>query len=138
MKKLLAALLFVGLCGCSMSQLRQEFIGYSMNDVKNSGNKQVQDFDMSASDCIVKIKDVLKDMDAVVREDKRNLYIVADNFQKVFRSTIDTTQVGILVIPTSEDKCRVEIASGNIDLAAFVAKEIAIKDRPKKGAVFIS
>ena len=137
MKKLLAAFLFVGLCGCSATQVRQEFIGYSMNDVKNSKTKQVQNFDMSASDCITKIKDVLKDMGAIVRESRKKQYILADNFQKVFRSTVDTTQVGISVISTGEGKCRVEIASGNIDLAAFVAKEIAIKDRPKKGTVFI-
>ena len=72
MKKLLATLLLVGLCGCSATQVRQEFVGYSMNDVKNSKTKQVQSFDMSASDCIAKIKDVLKDMDATVREDERN------------------------------------------------------------------
>ena len=136
MKKLLLALLLVGLCGCSAAQVRQEFVGYSMDDVKNSRNKQVQDFDMSAADCIAKIKDVLKDMGAIVREDVRNQYILADNFQNVFRSTIDTTQVGILVTSTSESKCRVEIASGNIDLAAFVANEISIKDRPKKGIIF--
>ncbi|MCX5668335.1 MAG: hypothetical protein NTY34_08570 [Candidatus Omnitrophica bacterium] len=131
MKRLIAMLLVLGLCGCSAAQVRQEFVGYSMNDVKNSKTKQVQDFDMSSTDCIAKIKDVLKDMGVIAREDTRNQYIVADNFQKVFRSTIDTTQVGILVTSTSEDKCRVEIASGNIDLAVFVAKEIAIKDRPK-------
>ena len=127
MKKLLSALLIVGLCGCSATQVRQEFIGYSMNDVKNSKTKQVRSFDMSASDCIAKIKDVLKDMEAIVREDGRNQYIVADNFQKVFRSAIDTTQVGILVTSASEGKCRVEIASGNVGLAAFVADEIANK-----------
>ena len=132
MKKLLSALLLVSLCGCSATQVRQEFLGYSINDVKNSKTKQVQNFDMSTVDCIAKIKDVLGDMKAIVREDEANQYILADNFQGVFRSTIDTTQVGILVTSISEGKCRVEIASGNIDLAAFVAKEIAIKDRPIK------
>jgi len=107
-----------------------------MDDVKNSKTKHVQIFDMKPSDCIVKIKGVLKDMGAIVREDERNQYIVADNFQNVFRSSIDTTQVGILAASTPEGKCRVEIASGNADLAAFVAKEIAIKDRPKKGLTF--
>ena len=128
--------MFVGLCGCSAAQVRQEFVGYSMNDVKNSKTKQVQDFDMSSNDCIAKIKDILKDMRSIVREDERNQYIVADNFQEVFRSTIDTTQVGILVTSVSEGKSRVEIASGNIALSEFVAKEIAIKDRPKKGRIF--
>ena len=136
MKRLIAVLLVLGLCGCSTAQIKQEFVGYSMNDVKNSKTKQVQDFDMSAADCIAKIKDVLKDMEAIARENKRKQYIVADNFQNVFRSTIDTTQVGILVTSISQGKCRVETASGNIGLAAFVAREIAIKDRPKKGAVF--
>lgn len=120
------------LCGCSSTQVRQEFVGYSINDVKNSTAKQVRNFDMSASDCIAKIKDVLKDMKAVVREDEKNQYILADNFQKVFRSTVDTTQVGILVTSTDKGKCRVEIASGNIDLAAYVANEISIKDRSKE------
>jgi uncharacterized lipoprotein YmbA len=135
MKKLLAVLLLMGLCGCSAVQMRQEFIGYSMNDVKNSKTKQVQEFDMSTADCIVKIKDILKDMGAIAREDEREQYIRADNFQGVFRSSIDTTQVGILVTSISEGKCRVEIASGNIDLAAFVAKEITIKISSKKDTV---
>jgi|GEM_PF-1280359 len=136
MKKILTGLLLVSLCGCSAAQVRQEFVGYSMDDVKNSKNKQVQTFDMTAPDCIAKIKDVLNDMEATIREDKEHRYIVADNFQKVFRSTIDTTQVGILVTPILEGKCQVEIASGNIDLAEYVAKEIGIKDRPKKGTFF--
>ncbi len=134
--KWISVVLILALCGCSAKQLRQEFMGYSMNDVKSSKNKHVQNFDMSSADCIAKIKDVLKDMEAIVREDKRNQYILADNFQGVFRSTIDTTQVGILVVSTGESKCQVEIASGNIDLAEFVAKEIAIPNRPKKGTFF--
>lgn len=133
--RLVAMILALFLCGCSVTQVRQEFLGYSINDVRNSKNKQVQDLDMNAADCITKIKDVLSDMQAIVREDKRNQYILADNFQKVYRSAIDTTQVGILVTSVSKGKCRVEIASGNIDLAAFVAKEISIKDRPKRGVL---
>jgi hypothetical protein len=121
-----------------MTQVRQVFLGYSIDDVKNSKSKHVQDFDMSANDCIVKIKDVLNDMGAIVREDEKNGYILADNFEGVFRSTIDTTQVGIIVTPIDEGKCQVELASCNLDLAAFVAKEIAIKDRPKKGIIFKS
>ena len=134
--RLISIALILFLCGCSATQVRQEFLGYSMNDVKDSKYKQVRNFDMNSTDCITKIKDVLWDMGSVVREDERNQYILADNFQGVFRSTIDTTQVGILVTSTAENKCQVEIASGNIDLAVFVAKEIAIKDRPKKGIIF--
>lgn len=131
-KKILTALLLVGLCGCSATQLRQEFIGYSINDVKTSKNKQAQSFNMSASDCIKKIKDMLKDMQAVVRENGRKQYIAADNFQNAFRSAIDTTPVGILVISRGANKCDVEIASGNIGLAAFVSGEVSKKLNPRK------
>ena len=121
MKKLLAALLLVGLCGCSAAQLRQEFIGYSIDDVKTSKNKQTQSFNMSASDCFAKIKDVLKKMWVIVREDEKRGYILADNFQTVFHSAIDTTAVGILVTSTAVNKCDVEIASNNPGLAVFLS-----------------
>jgi len=125
------------LCGCSATQFKQEFIGYFASDVKASENKHVLNFDMSASDCITKIKDLLKNMQAIIRENRRMQYIEADNFQNVFDSTIDTTQVGILVISTPADKCEVQIASGNLGLAAFVSDEISknLNPRPKEDAV---
>jgi len=97
----------------------------SIEDVKTDKHKQTADFNMSAAACVDKIKAAIKDMRAVVTaEDEKRYYMIADNFQDSFRSTIDTTQVGILVTPTAPDKCRVEIASGNIDLAVFVSKEL--------------
>lgn len=131
MKKLIAVLLLVGLCGCSAAQLKQEFIGYFASDVKASKNKQTQSFDMSASDCITKVKDVLKIMGAVVRENRRRQYLTADNFQNAFRSAIDTTPVGILVTSTTANKCRVEIASNNPSLAVFVSGVISKKLNPR-------
>jgi hypothetical protein len=137
MKRLLAVLLLLGLCGCSAAQLRQEFIGYSINDVKTSKNKQTQNFDMSGSDCVAKIKELLKEMRAIVREDRRKQYLVADNFQYAFRSAIDTTAVGILVTSRTANKCDVEIASDNPGLAIFVSGELSKKlnPRPEEEAV---
>ena len=131
--RLMIALLGLSiLCGCSATQVRQVFVGYSIDDVKNSKNKRVQSFDMSASDCVDKIENVLKKMDAVVRENGSKQFILADNFQKAFRSSIDTTQVGIIVTPKEKNKCDVEIASSNIDLAVFVSNEISKKLKPNK------
>lgn len=113
-----------------MTQVRREFLGYSANDVKTSKNKQVLTLDMAGPDCVAKIKDALKEMKAVVREDTKEHFIYADNFQKAFRSTIDTTQVGIVVTWLEKNKCRVETASDNIDLAIFVSKEIDKKIKP--------
>jgi hypothetical protein len=115
------------LTGCTMAQVKQEFLGLSADDVKADKNRQIITFNMSGPDCVTKIKDTLASMKAIVREDKDNHYIYADNFQKAFRSTIDTTQVGIVVIWLEPEKCRVETASHNIDLAVFVSKELSKK-----------
>lgn len=131
LKWLLPLLILVLLAGCSLKSIRQEFLGYSAGDVKSSKNKQVQTFDMSGPDCVNKIKDVLTSMGAIIREDRKKHYIYANNFQKVFRSTIDTTQVGIVVTWLEPNKCQVEIASDNTDLAAFLSKEITKKLKPE-------
>ncbi len=132
MKWISALLILALLAGCSLKSIRQEWIGYSINDVKSSKHKQTQSFDMSSADCVTKIKDALKTMQAIVREDRKKQYIVADNLQNALRSAIDTTQVGILVTPKGADKCQVEIASENIDLAVFVSKEIVNNLKPKQ------
>jgi len=67
-----------------------------------------------------------------VRENRRAKYILADNFQDVFKSCIDTTQLGILVIPAGDNACRVEVASGNIPLSEFVAGKISASFEPVK------
>lgn len=132
MKKWIAVLLVIGLYGCSMTQLRQEFIGLSISDVKNSKNRQTQNYDVSSDECLAKIRETLKELSAIARENKKQKFIVADNFQKAFRSCIDTTQVGILVTPWESGKSQVEVASGNADIAAFVSKKISEKLKPKE------
>lgn len=131
LKRIAVLLLALVLYGCSLTQVRQEWIGYFASDVKNSKTKQVQTFNMSGPECISKIKNELKSMNAIVREDKGKHYISADNFQGVFRSTIDTTPVGIVVTWLEPNKTQVEIASNNVDLAIFVSKKLAKKLNPE-------
>ena len=130
MKKLIAVLLIFGLCGCSGAQLRQEFFGFSVSDVKNSKTRQTQQYDIGSEECLAKIREALKELKAIVREDTKNNLILADNFQKKFKSCIDTTQVGIVVTPWEKNKSQVDVASGNADLAAFVSKKISEKIKP--------
>jgi len=134
MKRIIVALLLVSLCGCTMAQLRQEFIGISISDVKNSKNRQTQQYDMPADKCLARIREALADMKATVREDKKNKFIVADTLNKAFRSSIDTTQVGILVTAWEANKSQIDVASGNADLAAFVSRKILEKIKPIKEA----
>lgn len=132
MRKYITVLLVMFLCGCSGAQIRQEFIGLSVSDVKNSKTRQTQQYDISSVECINKIKEVLSEMQAIVREDKKNQFIVADNFQEAFRSSINTTQVGIIVTSWETNKSQVDVASGNSDLAVFVSKKISERIKPVK------
>lgn len=132
MKWIAVLLILTLLAGCSLKTLRQDWVGYSSEDVKASKHKQVQSFDMSPTDCVAKIKEILQRKGAIIRENKKKQYIVADNLQGAFRSTIDTTPVGILVSSSGPGKCQVEIASENIALAEFASKEIADSLKPKK------
>jgi len=132
MMRLIAVLLVLALSGCSMTQIRQELIGLNVSDVKNSKTRQTQQYDISSEDCLAGIRGVLKDMEAIAREDKKKYFIVADNFQKSLKSCIDTTQAGILVTPWEKNKSQVDVASGNADLAAFISKKISEKLRPGK------
>lgn len=110
--------------------MRQEFFGISISDVKNSKTRQTQQYDISSDECIAKIRKALDHMKAIVRENKKQKFMVVDNLQKAFRPTIDTTQVGILVTPWEANKSQVDVASDNADLAAFVSKKISEKLRP--------
>jgi hypothetical protein len=130
MKKFVTAFLLLSLCGCSMAQLRQEFVGLSIADVKNSKFRQTQQYDISADKCLKIIRETLTGMKAIVREDDKNSFILADNLSKAFRPCIDTTQVGILVTAWNPEKSQVDVASENRDLAAFVSKKICDKIKP--------
>lgn len=121
-----AVFLAMFLCGCSSAQMRQEFLGYSIKNVQDSKNKHVTTYNMSAEDCFEKIKAAVNDNlhGTIAWEDRGRLYLIAMSFDKAFRSSINTTQVGILTTSLGDDKSQVEIASENPDLAAFVSKEI--------------
>jgi hypothetical protein len=132
MKRIVTILLLLSLCGCSMAQLRQEVMGISVSDVKNSKTRQTQQYNVPAEACLTKIRDILAEMKAIVREDERNNFIVADNLSKAFRPCIDTTQVGILVTAWENNKSQVDVASGNPDLAVFISGRISEKIKEKK------
>lgn len=132
MKKVAAVLLILALSGCSMAQMREEFIGYNISDIKNSKTKQTQQYDLTSEECMAGIRAVLKDAQAIARESKDQKSVVADNFQNVFKSCIDTTQVGILITPWENNKSQVDVASGNVDLAAFVSRKISERLKPGK------
>jgi len=133
MKKLLVILLFIGLCGCSGTQIRELFLPMSVYDFKNAKEKYGSTFEMEPSHCFEKTTDILQGMQArVIYSDPKGFFLVANRFDKSYRICIDTTQVGILITPTGSGKVRLEVASGDYDLAKFVSGELVGKLQEKK------
>jgi len=133
MKKLLAILLLITLCGCSGTQIRELFLPMSIDDFKSAKEKYGSTFDMEPSQCFEKTMNILQGIEAqVIYSDPKEFFLVANRFDKSYRLCIDTTQVGMLITPTESGKVRLEVASGDYDLAKFVSGELVTKLQEKK------
>ncbi|MGB2705307.1 MAG: hypothetical protein WBC74_00380 [Candidatus Omnitrophota bacterium] len=125
MKRLVVLLLLVFLCGCSAMQIRQIFLGMSAEDVENSEKKYAKTLDLDAAYCYKTALKSVKDMQArTIHEKPEEYFIVANRFDKAYTLCIDTTELGILIVPLEDDKSRIEVASGNYSLARFVSEEL--------------
>lgn len=125
MKKLVVLLLLVFLCGCSAMQIRQLFLGMSAQDVENSEKKYTKTLDLDVAYCYKTALEFVKDMQArAIREKPEEYFILANRFDKAYTLCIDTTELGILIVPLSGGKSRIEVASGDYSLARFVSEEL--------------
>ena len=132
MKKFIVILL-IFLCGCSRMQMRQEIFGMSRQDVEIAEKKFEEVFDIGVESCFDKVLKNIKDNSAVIqKEDRKDNFIVAYRFNLVFKPSIDTTEVGILLKPEAENKTRVIVASGNYYLAQFVSGKLFKELKQKK------
>ena len=133
MKKLIAILVLITLCGCSGTQIRELLLPMSLYDFKAAKEKYASTFNMEPSDCFERITDILQGMQAqVIYSDPKEFFLVVNRFDKSYRICIDTTQVGMLITPTESGKVRLEVASGDYDLAKFVSGELTGKLQEKK------
>jgi len=125
MKILVVILLLTALCGCSGTQIRELFLPMSVQDLTASRVKYSKTFDMEPSRCFERTLAALEKMQAqVIHESPEKYFIVANRFDKSYVLCIDTTQTGILITPEEENRIRVDVASGNYDLAKFVSGEL--------------
>ena len=126
MRSFIALVLCFFVCGCSSAQVRQEIFGMSAGDVTNAPKKYVINLPGNSAEYFAKIEKRFKLIGAVIHGlDKKNNFILADNFNAEYGSCINTTQVGIIIDQAETGKVHIEVASANYGLAEFVAKEIA-------------
>ncbi len=125
MKILVILFLLVFLPGCSAMQIRELFMGMSVEDVKNAEKQYAKTFDLGAAYCYEQALESVKDMQArPLREDREKYFLTANRFDNAYTLCIDTTQLGILIVPLGDGKSGVEIASGDYGLAKFVSEKL--------------
>lgn len=120
---LLFLMLTVG-SGCSLNEIKRDFLGITYDYVKGAEKKYTMILDKDISYCFDKIEESLKRMQAKVYQmDKKRNFIIAYKFNKVFKC-IDTTEVGVLMTPLEQNKTQIDIYSRNHELAEFVLAEL--------------
>jgi len=125
MKRFLILLLLVSLCGCSMAQIRKAFLGMSAQDVENAKKKYTKIFDLDADYCYDKTLELITDMQArLLGKNRESYFFTANRFDRAYPLCIDTTALGVLIVPLEPGKSSVEVASGNYDLARFVSEKL--------------
>jgi len=112
--------------GCSSVDLRHTFWGISPEDASLMAAKYSQVFDKSSQALWDETLSILdKDMQALIdKQDKKTNFIVAYRFDKAYPAVIDTTVVGIQIIPKEGGKNEVVVFSDNAHLAKAVSVEL--------------
>jgi len=124
-KHIIVTVLLVFLTGCTFPVIREVLLGMSSGYVENAPEKYTKVFEKTPLFCYEKTIEAVNGMNAKVEhKDSHKYFIVADRFEKVFPFCIDTTKVGILIKSPGEGKAEVMVASGNYNLAEFVADKI--------------
>jgi len=97
-------------------------MGLRPTDVTDARQKYAKVFDKSPSECFDRTLQYLKSINAVITQlDKKHYFVVADQFGRIFKQSLETTGVGILVRPSVENKAEILVASDNYNLAESVS-----------------
>jgi len=78
-------------------------------------------FDKDIPSCRELTKQALTKWSAIIFQERRNDYIVAMEFDSVFKNCVNTTELGIFFTEVAPNKTEIKITSLNNSLSEFVA-----------------
>ena len=105
------------LAGCAV-------FGSDVQGLYNVKEAHTKVFDKSISRCYKLTTQALKKWGAVRFQKSKDDYIVAMEFEKVFRSCIDTTELGIFFTETGPHKTEVRVTSLNYNLSELISQKL--------------
>ena len=92
-----------------------------LSDIKEAHTKV---FDKDIHSCYDLASKALKKWEAVIFQQRKDDYIVAMEFEKVFRSCINTTGLGIFFTQTGPHTTEVKVQSLNYNLSQFISQHL--------------
>jgi len=106
-------------------ELTKQIVGVSTKSLEEEQPGESKVFNYDCNSCYEKTLEVLKEMGVdVFQKNKGEHYIVAMNFNKLFKKCIDTTEVGIFFKEMENKQTKIDITCGNLSLAKFASEEI--------------
>ena len=116
--KIIAILVLIAsLTGCAV-------FGSDMKGLRDIKAAHTKVFDKDLSSCYELTAKALSAWNAVIFQQRKDDYMVAMEFEKIFRSCINTTEVGIFFTQTAPHKTEVKVASLNSSLSQFIAQKL--------------
>ncbi|MFA5143471.1 MAG: hypothetical protein WC522_04815 [Candidatus Omnitrophota bacterium] len=85
---------------------------------------RIQVFDKEVADCYDLTINALAEWKAVVFQQRVDDYIVAMRFEDIFKSCVNTTEVGIFFTQTAPHKTEVKVTSLNYNLSQAVSLKL--------------
>lgn len=114
---------------CTISALLVSFAGCALLTCDVKGLHDIEKaytrtFDKDPGRCYELTAKAMHEWDAVVFQQKKNDYIVGMEFEKIFASCINTTEVGIFFTSSAPHKTEVKVTSLNYNLSQFVSLKL--------------
>ena len=105
------------LAGCAI-------LGYDVQGFRDIKEAHVKVFDKDIHSCYGLAAQALKKWGVTIFQQRKDDYIVAMEFEKVFRSCIDTTGLGIFFTQAGPNKTEVKVTSLNYSLSQFMSQQL--------------
>jgi hypothetical protein len=117
LKLIMIVVAVVSVSGCAM-------LGITQWQLQHTGAKYSRTFEKDAQYCYRTTKDALAKWNASVWYEQEGRYIVAIEFNGIYKNCIDTTELGIFFKKEGPQKTQVEVASLNGNLSQYVSERL--------------
>jgi hypothetical protein len=117
LKLMIVIVSFICISGCAM-------LGITQWQLQHEKVKYSKSFEKDAQYCYQATKDALAKWNALVWYEQEGAYIIAMNFDKIYKNCIDTTELGIFFKEEALKKTQVEVSSMNHHLSQYVSEKL--------------